>query len=103
MSSLRGGEEPLKVNMTEKRRRGSELPWWVWVGFAVLFVFCVPWYLSCASIKGPGIWAFPLWGAIIVGFSFLLAGYTAFVYLRVWRTPDEGRNAARTRRKRRGT
>ncbi len=80
----RGGEEPLKV--VEKKRR-PDLPWWSWAGFAIILVFCMPWYFSFTGVDGIRVWAFPLWGAIIVGFSFLLAVYTAFVYLRVWKAP----------------
>lgn len=75
--------------------RGS-LPAKVWIGFAILLTMCVPWYFPRGAAPGPGVWAFPFWGAVVVGFSILLAIYTAFIYLYVW---DE--RAGRTPRRRR--
>ncbi len=72
------------------------MPGWIWIGFAILLAMCVPWYFPREAAPGPGVWAFPGWGAVVVGFSILLAIYTAFIYMYVW---DDGEG--RTKRKRR--
>ena len=61
----------------------------------VLLILCVPWYFPAHGAATPHLWAFPLWGAVIVGFAFLLAVFTALVYVYVW-------PSAHKKRKRRG-
>ena len=58
----------------------------------------MPWYFPASGAAEPHVWALPFWGAVIVGFSFLLACYTAYVYLKVWKTPEEGDEGAETGR-----
>lgn len=65
-----------------------KIPAWVWIGFAVLMALCVPWYVPAGGMIEPRIWAFPLWGWVVVGGCVLLAAYTAFVYLKVWKSTD---------------
>ena len=68
------------------------LPGWIWIGFGILLALCVPWYVSSGESSTSSFWAFPVWGAVVVGFAFLLAVFTAFVYLRVWRdAPKKGK------------
>ncbi len=66
--------------------KAKGLPGWVWIGFALILLFCVPWYFPAGGAARPYVWAFPFWGFIITGFCVSLAVYTAWVCLVVWKT-----------------
>ena len=68
------------------KTKDTKFPLWVWIGFLLILTLCVPWYLDGEWATQNTFWAFPLWGWIIVGHYLLLAIYTAFIYLKVWKT-----------------
>jgi len=78
-----------KVAKLNPKKSFSPFPHWVWIGFLVLLALCVPWYFPSKGAAIPYIWGFPLWGAVMVGQAFLLAVFTAYVYLKVWTSKEE--------------
>ena len=63
------------------------LPSWVWIVYLFFLALLVPWYIPSDSLQAR-VWAFPVWGLIILAGAMAMAAFTAFVFLRLWK--DEG-------------
>ncbi len=74
---------PVRPSSPSRFHDPSRQPW-VWVGFLLLCAGAVPvWPVA-------GLWwGLPAWAVVSVGAVFLLAAFTAWVTLRVWKDPDE--------------
>jgi hypothetical protein len=58
----------------------------VWLAYAVLFAAAVPWYWPAdTSAQWLGL---PLWVVVTLAGSFLISGFTAWLFLFAWPEDD---------------
>jgi hypothetical protein len=61
---------------------------WIWFVYLALYAVAIPWYWPEGYI-GPLVMGFPLWVATTLLAIVALAGWTAYVIHRFWRSEDE--------------
>ena len=62
--------------------------WWLWLGYALLYVIAIPWYWP-DNYRGPLILGLPLWVMVTLVAVFALALWTLLAIARYWKPGEE--------------
>jgi hypothetical protein len=65
---------------------------WIWLVYLFLFAAAIPWYWPL-SYRGSLVVGLPMWVAVTVATTVLLASWTVFVIAKYWRDPSDADGA----------